>query len=255
MVKFYLSGAMDSKKNWFEEWFDSPFYHRLYKHRNTEEAECFITNLVEFLEPPSSSHILDLACGKGRHSIFLNKLGFHVTGLDLSRNSIAAAKKYENDQLRFDVHDMRCVYEKEAFDYVFNLFTSFGYFNSDEENQRVLRAIEKQLKPQGILVLDYLNANKVRSSLIPNEQKIIDGTQFHISRRIEDNRVIKEISFSDGTDNYKHTEQVELITREHFETYLNATSLQIIHTFGGYNLDEYEPNHSPRLILVAKKVN
>ena len=132
-----------SEKEWYSDWFDSKYYHVLYKNRDNTEAEHFISNLIHFLQPQKEAHILDLACGKGRHSTFLNEMGFRVTGLDLSSNSIQNAIQYENDRLNFAVHDMRNVYSHEEFEYIFNLFTSFGYFNSNVENQKVLCAIEK----------------------------------------------------------------------------------------------------------------
>ena len=73
---------MTIKKKWFQSWFDTSYYHTLYKHRDDKEAQMFMKNLVRHLEIDSDQHILDLACGKGRHSIFLNQLGFNVTGVD-----------------------------------------------------------------------------------------------------------------------------------------------------------------------------
>ena len=108
---------------WFEDWFDSPYYHLLYKNRDYSEAESFIDNLISFLKPEEGSRFLDLGCGKGRHSIYLNKKGFDVTGIDLSENSIAAAKEFENEQQNFYVHDMRKLFRTNYFDCVVNLFT------------------------------------------------------------------------------------------------------------------------------------
>src|SRR5690606_34846729 len=99
----------------------------LYQNRDEEEAAIFIEKLIAVTELKKGAKILDLACGKGRHSIQLNKLGFNVIGIDLSVNSIARAKKYENETLRFAVQDMREAIAGEKFDAIFNLFTSFGY--------------------------------------------------------------------------------------------------------------------------------
>ena len=97
----------NTKTPWFENWFDSPYYHILYKDRDYKEAEIFISNLINFLKPPKESKLLDLACGAGRHSIFINKMGYDVTGVDLSKNSIDTALAHKNDSLQFDTHDMR----------------------------------------------------------------------------------------------------------------------------------------------------
>ncbi|MEN8811471.1 MAG: class I SAM-dependent methyltransferase, partial [Flavobacteriales bacterium] len=134
---------MDNSKNWFASWFDSPHYHILYKNRDYKEAEYFLKKLTDYLKPKNTDKILDLACGAGRHSIFLNKLGFNVTGVDLSPNSIETANESSNETLHFDVHDMREIYTENGFNYVFNMFTSFGYFESNEENIIMLQSVEK----------------------------------------------------------------------------------------------------------------
>src|ERR1700744_549820 len=125
---------MSQKKEWYRNWFDSPYYDLLYKGRDQEEADMFVNNLVKHLSPSESSIMLDLACGKGRYSIALNRMGYQVTGIDLSQRKIAAAKPYQNKTLSFAVNDMRMPLEPDKYDYVFNLFTSFGYFDNEEEN-------------------------------------------------------------------------------------------------------------------------
>jgi len=241
------------KTEWYSDWFDSKYYHILYKNRDHTEAEYFISNLINFLQPDNDAHILDLACGKGRHSKYLNEKGYRVTGLDLSANSIDNALQYENDRLKFAVHDMRTVYSQQEYQYIFNLFTSFGYFNSNVENQKVLYAIEKQLKQDGILVLDYLNADKVISTLKQNEIIELDGIEFVIRREIVENNVVKTISFQAEGKQYNFLERVELLQKNDFINFFNATSLRLIHTFGSYDLHEYLPTKSERLILLAKK--
>ena len=158
-------------ENWYTSWFDSPYYHILYKNRDDKEAGLFMKNLTSFLKLSSSSTILDLACGKGRHSKYLNQLGYQVTGVDLSPQSIAYAKKFENENLFFDEHDMSKPYPKQ-FDAVFNLFTSFGYFEDEEDNLKTIKSIKSELNPKGFGVIDFLN-----SAGIPN-QISFSGTSF-----------------------------------------------------------------------------
>jgi SAM-dependent methyltransferase len=244
---------MDKKKEWYSDWFDSDYYHSLYKNRNYNEAEFFIQKLVTYLVPEKEDRILDLACGKGRHSVFLNKLGYQVTGVDLSANSISYAKQSENKRLHFDVHDMRKVYKEQSFEFVFNLFTSFGYFDSHLENETVFAAIEDQLTSNGIVVIDYLNAFKVEKELKPQEVKTEDGIEFHISKKVKDGNVIKTISFRANEEDHMYQERVELITLKDFKNYLDATGLQLINTFGGYQLEAFDPSTSDRLIVLAKK--
>jgi 2-polyprenyl-3-methyl-5-hydroxy-6-metoxy-1,4-benzoquinol methylase len=133
-------------KEWFEAWFDTSYYHSLYKNRDEIEAKKFIENLVHFLKLKNGQPVLDLACGKGRHSITLNELGLNVLGVDLSKNSIESAKNSENETLKFDIHDMRENLSSNSFDVVFNLFTSFGYFDNLTDNSKVIKYISKMLK-------------------------------------------------------------------------------------------------------------
>ena len=137
------------KKEWFGEWFESPYYHILYKHRDHEEAKAFIDRLNDFFQWTLSDKILDLACGKGRHSIYLNKKGLDVVGLDLSTENVKASKAHENSRLHFYVHDMREMFRSEEFDYILNLFTSFGYFDTQRENEQVICSGAKALKKRG----------------------------------------------------------------------------------------------------------
>src|SRR5699024_4430381 len=99
------------KKEWFRTWFNSPYYHILYANRDKKEAEHFIRVLIGYLVLKVDCKILDLACGIGRHSIQLNKLGYEVWGIYLSEKSIKEAKEEENSKLHFDVFDMRQPYK------------------------------------------------------------------------------------------------------------------------------------------------
>ena len=80
-------------KEWYKEWFSSPYYEILYHKRNEEEAAAFIQRLLQYLNPEPGSRMLDVACGKGRHSSELADMGFDVTGIDLSEPSISEALK------------------------------------------------------------------------------------------------------------------------------------------------------------------
>ncbi len=88
----------ENKRQWYEKWFDSHYYHILYKNRNNEEAERFLNNLAKNIIPNQNSSIMDLACGKGRHSKYLSSLGHNVKGVDLSPQSIAYAKTIRKPQ-------------------------------------------------------------------------------------------------------------------------------------------------------------
>src|SRR5262245_10785989 len=119
---------------WFVSWFDSTYYHKLYSYRDAAEAAGFIDALIGRLLPAGGSVALDLGCGTGRHSRYLASKGFRVTGLDLAGGSIRQAKRSEHPGLHFFQHDMRAPFGTNAMDYVFNFFTSFGYFDDAAEH-------------------------------------------------------------------------------------------------------------------------
>lgn len=236
-------------ENWFTSWFDTPYYHILYKDRDYDEALIFMKKLTGFLKLERGETILDLACGKGRHARSLNELGFDVTGVDLSPASIVYAKGYENDTLHFDVHDMCKPYHKK-FDAVFNLFTSFGYFENEHDNLRTLKAIKADLKLTGKAVIDFMNVNYVISNLVEKETKTVDNITFHINRYVKDGYIIKDISFKDNNENYFFTEKVKALTKEDFLDYFAKAGIELLFTFGDYNLGSFDPEKSSRLILI-----
>lgn len=238
---------------WFAEWFDTKYYHTLYKHRDESEAERFMRNITDHLQLEKESHICDLACGKGRHAQFLNTLGYDVTGLDLSENSIRIATKSAGNRLSFDVHDMREVYKRNAFDAVFNLFTSFGYFDSQSDNLKVLTSIHEMLNDNGLLVIDFMNAEKVIKNLVSEEVKTIDGIEFHIKRSYDGGHIFKNIKFDDSGKHFDFTERVQALKRSDFEQLLFEAGFELIEMLGNYQLASFDDLTSDRLILIARK--
>ena len=237
--------------NWFASWFDTTYYHLLYKDRNDSEAELFMTHLTNFLNLPENGTILDLACGKGRHAKFLNSLAYNVTGVDLSENSINSAKQFENNSLKFDVHDMRTPYPKQ-FDAVFNLFTSFGYFDDDNDNIATIKAIQQSLNDTGFGVIDFMNVDYIIENLVAEEIKTVETVDFHIKRFVKDGYIYKEIRFTDkGTDHF-YTEKVQAISLNDFERYFEQTHINLLAIFGDYKLNSFHSKTSKRLILLFK---
>ena len=232
------------------DWFDSDYYHILYKHRDYSEARNFIDNIVEYLDLKKGSKILDLACGIGRHSIYLEKIGFDVTGTDKSTNNIKKAKKSQNDKLKFIQMEMINDTNRK-YDGIFNLFTSFGYVNHDY-NLETIKNIERQLKDDGTVIVDFMNTLFVKNNLVIEETKVIDDLSFKIKRKSDGKHIYKEIKFNDQKD-YFYQEKVMDLTLNDFENYLKRHNLKIIKTFGDYNLNEFDIENSERLIMVIKK--
>jgi len=237
---------------WYQTWFDSIYYHILYKNRDQKEAEVFLQNLLNYFEPKEDSFFLDLGCGKGRHSLYLANQGFDVLGVDLSLESILIARKKRQRNLSFNRMDMRDSIAPMQFDYILNLFTSFGYFDDDSDNQKVIDNIKNALTTDGKVVIDFLNAEVVKNSLIEEETKTIEDITFFITRKIEHGFVLKNIKFEAEGQIHNYIEKVKLIGLDAFLQYFDKAGLQLLNKFGNYHLNEFDINHSKRLILVAE---
>ncbi len=238
-------------QNWFASWFDTPYYHILYKDRNYREAQIFMDNLTHYLNLPEHAKVLDLACGKGRHSIYLNQLGFTVLGVDLSEKSIETANKNANKTLHFQIHDMREPLN-EKFDAIFNLFTSFGYFDTDDDNLKTLIAIKEMLSEYGFAVIDFMNVPFVLDNLVAEETKTVDEIDFHLKRYLKDGYIVKEIDFEDNGEKYHFEEKVRALTLDDFNKMMNEAGIYLLDTFGDYKLKKYHKNTSERLIMIFK---
>jgi SAM-dependent methyltransferase len=244
---------MQTDKKWFESWFDSPYYHILYRNRDDKEAGAFIDNLTQYLVMSEDSFVLDLACGKGRHSVYLMEKGFNVTGLDLSEANIDFARQFENKKLEFYIHDMRKAFRSNYYDYILNLFSSFGYFETEKEEVDSLKYVAKALKKGGVFILDFLNAEYVKKKLPESGIKTIDGIEFSISKFIEGDFVYKTISFLDKGTFHRYVEKVKLLSPESFEDLFQKAGLTITELKGDYHLNEFNPETSERLIIISKK--
>ncbi len=238
---------------WFSTWFDSPYYHILYNNRDMQEAQHFMDRLLAYLHAKPHERILDLACGQGRHSIYINQHGFDVTGIDLSAKSIAYAKHFSNERLHFDLHDMRQVYKPAYFDFILNLFTSFGYFENETENVVALAATAESLKPGGKLVIDFMNTDKIINNLVAEEEKEVEGINFKISRGVENGFIVKSIHFSDAGRECHYEERVRALRKEDFMTYFDMVHLRLVDVFGDYTLNPFVCESSDRMIFVLKK--
>lgn len=242
------------QRKWFQYWFNSPYYHILYSQRNDAEAEFLIDNLSTYLKPSAHSRMLDIACGRGRHATYLHKKGYDVTGIDLSEQSIKYAQQFEQRNLHFLVHDMRKLFYINYFDIALNLFTSFGYFETEKEHSDALISFRKALKPGGIFVIDYFNTIKILKNLTHQEIKTVEGIEFHIKKFVSEGKIIKHINFEHRGKDYAFEERVKAFTHEDFTRMLQKSGLEITATFGDYSLNAFDENKSDRLILICKKI-
>ena len=244
-----------SEQAWYKDWFNSPFYHKLYFERDENEAAAFILKLIDHLKPLPASYMLDVACGRGRHSRILAEKGFVVTGIDISFDSIAFAKKFENENLEFYQHDMRLPFRVNYFDYAFNFFTSFGYFKTRREHDDAIRTIANGLRSSGVFVIDYLNVHYSEDRLVRNDEKMINGTTYEIHRWHDETHFHKKIIIHDPLllHPVEFTEKVSKFSFGDFNDMLSYHGLQVQEIFGDYQLGSYDVRTKPRLIVVAKK--
>ena len=244
-----------SEKAWYKDWFNSTFYHKLYFERDEKEAETFISRLISHLHPAPGSYVFDVACGRGRHSRILAEKGFKVTGIDISFESIAFAKKFENESLEFYQHDMRLPFRVNYYDLAFNLFTRFGYLKTRREHDDVIRTIANGLKPNGIFVLDYLNVHYSEDHLVHNENTKLNGTSYEIHRWHDDTHFYKKININDPLlhQPLDFTEKVSKFSFGELNDMISYQGLQVQEVFGDYQLGSYDVRTKPRLIIVAKK--
>lgn len=233
---------------WYENWFDSEYYHILYNNRNQKEAELFIDKLLMFLKPKKNSYFLDLCCGTGRHSIYLNKKGFHVDGIDLSSYSLSIAKKKQNLKLNFFNRDMRNINEIKKYNFVINLFTSFGYFESKDDNEIVINGISTALKRNGVFVMDFINMSKCLDSIVKKEIKKIKNYSFTINKWYDKKYLYKKIEFLGK----EYFERIQILKKEEIINMCENQNLKLINSFGDYQLNKFDEK-SERLILIFKK--
>jgi SAM-dependent methyltransferase len=247
---------VETKKQWYKEWFNSPYYRLLYRNHDEGEAFAFIDRLVQYLQPQPGAAMLDVACGRGRYANELAFLGFDVTGIDLSENNILEARKTEHDHLSFFQHDMRLPFRICYFDFVFNFFSSFGYFDTARDNENALHTMCHALKRGGLLVIDYLNSEYVKQHLIQNEFRVIEGVEFSIRREYNNGYFLKEIDIMDPARlvERQFTEGVRAFSRNDFEGMLSAQGMQIEKVFGDYHLNPWNDQLSPRMILLARRI-
>ena len=268
-----------AKPEWFASWFDSEHYHRLYAHRDEGEAARFIDRLIGHLQPAPEAEVLDLGCGSGRHAASLASHGLRVTGMDLSAESLALARRraeglglglgfelglghdgshspsHSPVRLRFVRQDMRQPFGNATFDCVASLFTSFGYFEDPLDHHTVVRNMAASLRPAGSLVLDYLNVTHAERRLTPEETIARDGVTYRLSRWSDAEAIYKRIVIDDprAATPLEYVERVAKLTLEDFRFLfaLNGLRLESIH--GDYQLGPFDVESSPRLILIATR--
>jgi len=241
---------------WFESWFESQEYLTLYKHRDEKEARLLVKSILSIIDIKKEAKVLDLACGAGRYSIEFAKKGFAITAVDLSKNLLDTARKNAEalnvniDLIRADLRQFKI---ETKFDLVLNLFTSFGYFDTDEENFKIFKTAYNHLKEDGFFVFDYFNKiylekNLINESVLPFEKgKIIQ------KRKIVDGRVVKDIIIQKNGMENVFKESVKIYGKEELIENLKKLNFNILNIFGSFDKAEFDENLSDRIIIIAQK--
>lgn len=247
----------NASPEWFSTWFNSRYYHVLYGNRDEAEANDFVSKLHNLLQPfwfSQPVNLLELACGAGRHARMFHQLGYKVTAVDLAPESIAEAQNLGPTTIDYQVMDMRNLKLEQRFNVITNLFTSFGYFSSKNDNAAVLNGVNTHLNPGGVFIIDFMNAAHVIQNLVQDEVVVRENIEFNIQRRVENDTICKRIVFQAEGKTYTFEERVQALHYDDLLELLKKANLNVIQSFGSYQLEPFNPKNSDRVILIAQKV-
>ncbi len=254
-----------------KDWFNSPFYNLLYAHRNDLEAKIFANSFKKYIAMLPFGPFLDAGCGEGRFSFQLANLGLTGFGIDMACDKIETAKKNNpfTDRLQFVCGDYINYPWQIQFSLILSMFTAFGYLD-DHHNQITLERFFELLLPNGIFVLDYLNALQVKQSIETHNainvfkpsdfdnhliKKLnIEFERIYTFKKIYGDAVMKKIVIF-RKEKEKPTvfyEKVKLYDREDLLNKLTNKGFSIENIYGDYDFKSFQKN-SPRLIIIAKK--
>ena len=243
--------------DWFKDWFASEDYLNVYSHRNKDDARSLLRLILKNISIPQDAAILDSACGMGRHSELLSKLGYNLTAFDLSKTLLQIAQKNKelhNSSVNYICSDIRNIPLKKSFDVVLNLFTSFGYFKTNEENFAIVDFANKRVSNGGYFILDYLNPKYVEQNLINKSRQKIDKKIVVEERKIENGRVEKEIIISDDKFRHRYFESVQLYSFQELLFVFQDFGFHSIKEYGNYKGELYDENSSERMIIIFQKI-
>jgi len=243
-----------------KEWYVKTFgrdYLKIYGHRNEQEAKQHVQFALAAMELQPGQKVLDLGCGYGRHAMELARHRFLVIGLDLSQELLKIAKQNACGQklgIRFIRQDMRHIPFTGFFDAVFSFFTSFGYFDLDEENGKVIRAVSKALKINGQFFLDYLNVHYALDNMVSQDTKAMQDYSVVQKRSFDKHnfRIKKKILLNTTGTSREYTESVRAYGMAEIGSFFADAGLICTAVYGDYDGSTYS-QQSKRLIMVGKK--
>ena len=245
---------------WYETFFSDAYLEIFSHHLTPDRAEKEADFVKRTLDLNAGDKVLDLCCGQGRHAILLAKRGLLVTAQDLNREYLESAQAIaaaEGVELETVHSDMRQIPYEGNFDAIINMFTAFGYLESEEEDAKVLEQAAKALKPGGQLLLDLLNREWVVLNYIQNEwRRAQDGT-IYLERRELDletsrNRVTVTIVSPAGETRQITSFEIRLYTLTEIIGMLERAGLAFAGAYGGFDGEPYSIA-TRRMVVVARR--
>lgn len=245
---------------WYRAFFHGDWQRGAAGMITAESGEAQAKFIADVLQLTPGARVLDTVCGNGRHAVALAKMGYDVTGTDLSEEQIAAARAAASAagvRIPFEVRDMRELPFDGEFDAAYNVFTSFGYFEDQQDDRRALRSFRRALRLGGAFFIDYINfigivprfspASFTRGGddvlmLTEHRWELLDGT-------MRDTWTIVE----KGGERRSYDSLVRMYTPYELRRELDAVGLKVTRAFGGWDGSELRPT-SIRLMLVAEAV-
>ncbi|MGY4690159.1 class I SAM-dependent DNA methyltransferase [Salibacterium sp. K-3] len=240
-------------KAWFEEHFQED-YLKVYEHRDEEKAADELADIMRYIPLESGMKAVDLCCGNGRHARYLAGKGMHVTAVDLSPVLLKKAVDLTFGlSVQYMRGDIRHISLKQEYDAAFNLFTSFGYFIEDNENELVLVRASEALKENGWFCFDYLNPAYTAANLVPCDTTEKNGITVTQRRFTEDGFIHKKISIEEEGSRREYRERVKMYDNDTLSKMLRRNGFDIEHLFGDYDASSYAEETSPRQIFICRK--
>lgn len=260
MTDRQLHSRGDRSREWFEEWFDHPLYLQVYHHRDDEEAtRCAktILALCGLEDAPQPAELLDIACGAGRHALAFARLGYRVTANDLSPFLLDRARELslqERLHLEFSRQDMRRITFNRQFDLIVQLFSSFGYFESERDDRDVIASVSTLLRPGGCYVLDLINPGHLERHFVPHTSRKAGSLLITEERTLTETHVTKRITvLEENGQEHSFNESVKLFSREETFDLLASEGFRVDRLAGDYNGGDFNAETSPRMMLFARQ--
>lgn len=263
---------MKHHKNWWQKIFNENYlktYVDLITPQRTEKEVNFLLKFIKEKFKNKKIKILDLACGYGRHSLPLAKLGYYIVGVDYSNYFLKLARKEANKlklkNVKFIKKDMRKIKFKEKFDLVINMFTSFGYFENENDNLLVLKNVYQSLKNNGYFIMDLtshywwfrllLEKGRFNNGLLEFSSTVKQSNNLEVTTKIgidifKMRAILKKEWFEDKPRNYEGS--FRLYSLEEICNYLRLLNFKILKVYGNFNKSKFDFS-SPRMIIIAQK--